>query len=317
MSAKPIRLAHLSDMHVEPDPPDAPEPTRRHAAEGFRDALTSLQRLTPAPDLVVTGGDHIMDGLERPLDDVLRQWQLYQRVLREHCNFPVHPVIGNHDVFGWMTDAVTPDTPGYGKALACEMLGLGRTYYSLDLGPDEGGWRLLVLDNTQPGERGYFGGLDATQEHWLERHLATTPPSRHLAVISHIPILSVCAQHFFSAEQPVDFWKIHDVFVHRDARQLVEHLARHRVRLCLSAHIHMLERIEFRGITFICDGSVSGNWWRGPFRGFEPGYGVIDLYPDGSFRHEYLTYARSHAPSTAQGTSSTRQPADVHAFTSP
>lgn len=312
MSAPTFRLAHLSDMHVEPDPPDAPDAARRYAAEGFADALRSLARLDPAPDLLVTGGDHIMDALERPLDDVLRQWQLYTRTLREHCSLPVYPVVGNHDVFGWMTDAVPPDTPGYGKALACQMLGLSRTYYSLDLGPDLGGWHLVFLDNTQPCQRGYFGGLDATQEHWLARDLAAVPSTRHIAVISHIPIVSVCAQHFFAPEQRVDFWKIHDVFVHHDARELVDLLARHRVRLCLSAHIHMLDRIEFRGITFICDGSVSGDWWRGPFRGFPEGYGVIDLFPDGTFRHQYLTYPRNRPSRTASA-----DPNAEPAFTTP
>lgn len=293
----------MSDMHIEPD---APGSQARHSAQGFIAALDSVKQLSPQPQFIVTGGDHIMDALERPLDDVRRQWELYRSTVAAHCAYRTYPVIGNHDVFGWMTDAVPPETPGYGKSLACQMLGLTKPYYSFDIpgSPTDpsapGGWHIVVLDNTQPCPRGYFGGLDGSQTQWLARDLAAVPPGRHIAVVSHIPILSVCAQHFFAPEQRVDFWKIYDVFVHHDSRDLVDLLARHKVKLCISAHIHMLDRIEFRGITFICDGSISGDWWRGPFRGFPQGYGVFDLYDDGTFQHQYLPYERD-ANATSNG----------------
>lgn len=290
-----IRFAHLSDMHVEP-PPTPPAQgvpasgADRHSGLGLARALQSLRTLDPQPDFLITGGDHIMDALERPEADVHRQWQLYRSVMAEHCPYKVYPVVGNHDVFGWMTEEVPETTPGYGKGLACQMLGLAKPYYSFDLGPEDGGWHFAVLDNTQPCPRGYFGGLDATQAHWLAKDLASNPRSRHVCVISHIPIVSICAQHFFAPQQHVDFWKIYDVFVHNDARELVELLARHKVKLCLASHIHMLDRVEFRGVTFITDGAVSGDWWKGPFRGFPEGYGVIDLHPDGTFDYGYREY---------------------------
>jgi len=290
MSRVGVRFAHLSDMHVEPDVAGAPT---RGSDQGFSTALQSLDLLDPKPDFIITGGDHIMDALERPTEDVHRQWDLYKRIVSAHCRYKIYPVIGNHDVFGWMTDAVPPETPGYGKSLACQMLGLIKPYYSFNHGPDDGGWHIVCLDNTQPCQRGYFGGLDATQQQWLARDLAAVHPGRHTAIITHIPILSVCAQHFFAPEQRVDFWKIYDVFVHHDSRELVDLLVRHKVKLCVASHIHMLDRIEFRGITFVCDGSVSGDWWRGPFRGFPEGYGVFDLYPDGAFDYNYKTFGWS------------------------
>ena len=57
-----VRFAHLSDMHVEPDVPGAPA---RRSAEGLTAALKSVDLLAPQPDFVITGGDHIMDALER------------------------------------------------------------------------------------------------------------------------------------------------------------------------------------------------------------------------------------------------------------
>lgn len=35
---------------------------------------------------------------------------------------------------------------------------------------------------------------------------------------------------------------------------------------------------------------MSGNWWKGAHHGVPEGYGAIDLYDDGSFDHEYVTY---------------------------
>ena len=49
--AKPIRIAHLTDMHVQPE---------RRAGEGYAAALQSLAKLDPPPDFLVTGGDSVL-----------------------------------------------------------------------------------------------------------------------------------------------------------------------------------------------------------------------------------------------------------------
>src|SRR5688572_30729667 len=81
--AKPVRIAHLTDMHVQPE---------RRAGEGYAAALQSLAKLDPAPDFLVTGGDHVMDATKQPLDRATVQWDLYQRVLAENTKIPVRPV---------------------------------------------------------------------------------------------------------------------------------------------------------------------------------------------------------------------------------
>ena len=78
--------------------------------------------------------------------------------------------------------------------------------------------------------------------------------------------------------------------MHANVMPIVELFRKHNVRLCLSGHMHMIDRVAFRGITFICDGAVSGNWWKGAHLEFPEGYGVIDLYADGTFEHQYVTY---------------------------
>jgi Icc protein len=62
---KPFRIAHLTDMHVQPE---------RRAGEGYTAALESLAKLTPPPDLIITGGDHIMDSTESTLQRARQQW---------------------------------------------------------------------------------------------------------------------------------------------------------------------------------------------------------------------------------------------------
>jgi 3',5'-cyclic AMP phosphodiesterase CpdA len=282
-------------MHVEPAAygENGELKASARSGEGLAGALRSVGRLSPPARFIISGGDHIMDGLERPVEDVERQWALYRETYARNCGLPCYALVGNHDILGWMNDSLDVETPGYGKGLACEMLGLESPYYSFEAEHEDGwGWHVVMLDNIQRAPGGYYssyyGGVDPGQMHWLERDLAAVPEGRPILIVSHIPIVSVCAQHFFSPGQRTDFWRIYDVFVDRDSRELVELLARHNVKLCLSSHIHMLERIEFRGMTFICDGSISGNWWKGPFRGFPQGYGVVDLREDGTFEHRYV-----------------------------
>jgi Icc protein len=43
-------------------------------------------------------------------------------------------------------------------------------------------------------------------------------------------------------------------------------------------------------VTFICDGAVSGGWWKGPNEDVQEGFGIIDLKPDGGFAHQYFDY---------------------------
>jgi hypothetical protein len=87
-----------------------------------------------------------------------------------------------------------------------------------------------------------------------------------------------------------DFWHVPDAWMHRDVKPVLDLFKGHNVRLLLSGHIHLVDRVEYLNMTFVCDGAVSGAWWKGPNQEFAEGYGVIDLWPDGSFKHQYVTY---------------------------
>ena len=276
---KPLRVAHLTDMHVQPE---------RHGGEGYAAALRSLDKLDPKPDLILTGGDHVMDAFEASAERAAEQWDLYQRVLRENTTIPVYAVMGNHDVWGWHGQA-RPGDPGYGKAEAIHRLSIkgNKPYYSFDAGP----WHFICLDNVAQRDRDYFASLDGEQTEWLRADLAAQPKGKPVCVASHIPLLAACV--FFDGDDRVrsDFWHVPDAWMHRDVKPLIDLLRAHgNVRLCLSGHIHLVDRVDYLGITFLCNGAVSGAWWKGPNQEFAEGYGVIDLWPDGRFEHQYVTF---------------------------
>ena len=281
-AARPaLRFAHLSDMHVKP---------QGRGSEGFARALQSLSQLDPAPQWLVTGGDHVMDVLAATRAQAEGQWDLYDRVLWENTRLRTYPVLGNHDVWAWAAKEDLDHQPGFGKAMALDRLKLTQGYYSFDAGP----WHFIVLDNIARRGRGYYGDLDAEQAEWLRADLSANASAgnRPVCVISHIPLVSVCALFFQYgfAERVGPTWSVGDNLLHHDVKPLLEILARGNVKLCISGHIHLLDHVEFMGIHFVCDGAVSGNWWGGPFQDVPEGYGVFDLYADGTFDHQYVTY---------------------------
>ena len=274
--ARPFRIAHLTDMHVQPE---------RRAGEGYIAALESLEKLTPRADLIITGGDHVMDATETGLDRAREQWDVYSRAIAA-TKTPVKAVLGNHDIFGWGVKEISAQTAGYGRAMALEKLVMEAPYYSFDAG----GWHVVMLDSMTRREFSYTALLGPEQTEWLRADLKANR-GKPTVVFSHIPVLSVCV--FFDGGPKrirATEWNVPDAWMHHDAHGIVDILDEHGVKLAVSGHIHLVDRCEYRGVTFICDGAVSGNWWKGPLQQFPEGYGVIDLYPDGKFEHAYVTY---------------------------
>jgi hypothetical protein len=62
------------------------------------------------------------------------------------------------------------------------------------------------------------------------------------------------------------------------------------VKLCLSGHEHLWDRVQYNAVTYVCNGAVCGNWWKGAYHETSEGYGVVDLYADGTFEVEYVRY---------------------------
>src|SRR3712207_3362022 len=64
-------FVHLTDQHVT---------HRRHAPEGYRKCIQSINELKPTPDLVLMGGDMVFDGCYTAKDDYANQIRLFKEI---------------------------------------------------------------------------------------------------------------------------------------------------------------------------------------------------------------------------------------------
>lgn len=277
-----LRLAHLTDLHIQPE---------RRADQGVAACLAHVNALADKPQLILTGGDHVMDAFAAPAERTKLQFDMLQRAFRDQSGIPVEHCLGNHDIWGWnKAKSATAGTEArWGKAWATDALGLARPYRSFD----RAGWHFVVLDSvhTDPNDaNGYLGKLDDAQMDWLRADLAGVAPATPVLVLSHIPILTV-AVVLGNPDKKTHDRRVSGGLLHVDSPQLRELFAqRGNVRLCLSGHLHRVDRVDFRGTTYLCNGAVSGNWWKGQHHETREGYALIDLFDDGSFKHEYVTY---------------------------
>ncbi len=273
-----LRIAHLTDVHVQPE---------QSAPEGMARALQHAQSLSDKPDIIFNGGDSIMDALKADKARTKTQWQIWQSVLKNECALPVVHCLGNHDVWGWkMKEKVIKQDHLYGKQWAMDEFGLTTRYYSFD----KAGWHFIVLDSTHAAKNGYVAKLDEEQFAWLQDDLKKTPPATPVCVLSHIPIICFCS--FFDGDnEKSGNWQVPGAWMHIDARRIKDVFRQHaNVKVCLSGHIHLQDEVTYLGVKYLCNGAVSGNWWDGAYQEFPPAYVVVDLYDDGSSESEYIPY---------------------------
>ena len=275
-----MRIAHLTDVHVQPE---------RGADQGMIACLRHVQGHADRPELILTGGDSIMDSFESDDARTKLQWNIWHKNFQDECSLKVQSAIGNHDIWGWnkKRSKTTGEEANYGKKRAIEMLRLDERYYAFD----RNGWRFIVLDSTQPdGGEGYRAFLDDEQLDWLTRQLQATSDGTPVLVLSHIPIISASAILWSKKDSRGDF-TISGSLVHQDGIKIKDLFSKHKnVKLCLSGHLHHVDRVDYNGVTYLCNGAVSGNWWKGRHKDCDEGYAIIDLFDDGSFAHQYVRY---------------------------
>ncbi|HRJ49883.1 MAG TPA: metallophosphoesterase, partial [Phycisphaerales bacterium] len=263
-----LRVAHLTDLHIQPE---------RDAVAGVAACLRHVQSLDDPPDLILGGGDHIMDSFETDLSRARQQWELLRKVMKDENSLAFHPCIGNHDIWGWHKpkSATAGDEPGWGKALCMDQLEMDRPYSSFN----RGGWHFVVLDSVRhdPDDpNGYVGGLDDEQFEWLSADLESHQAMNTL-LLTHIPILS--ASTLDRKREPGGDMKIGGGLLFIDWPRVKGLLNRNpQVRCVAGGHMHRIDRVEFQGVTHLCNGAVSGNWWKGAHHEASEGYAVIDLY---------------------------------------
>ncbi len=276
-----LRIAHITDIHVQPE---------RGAGLGMAACLQHLRSLSDKPELILNGGDSIMDSLEQPASRVKTQWDLFTKVLKDENAFSVKHCLGNHDAWGWIQtkSGALGTEPLYGKRWAQDVLALPNRYYSFA----QAGWHFIVLDSTQSrGNAGYEARLDGEQYEWLRGELNAVKRETPILILSHIPILSMTAAFFLRKPDQNAEWTIPRNLMHADGLQLQQLFLQHpNVKVCLSGHTHLVDRVDYTGVTYFCNGAVSGGWWGGAWKECDPGYALVNLYDDGSFDREYVTY---------------------------
>lgn len=270
-------MAYLTDTHILP---------LKRITHSLTKALHHAQQLPHSPDLIMNGGDAIMDALQLDRWAVRRQWSSWQSVLKTENQLPIRHCIGNHDIWGWKLNQANDQDKVYGKQWALDELELSQRYYAFD----QDHWRFVVLDSVQIKPQGYTAQLDDIQFEWLRQILLDTPPNRHICVISHIPIISATVL-FDGKNEHQGGWQIPDGWMHQDARRIKNLFAQHpNVRVCMSGHTHLVDDLTYNGVRYLCNGAVSGNWWRGAFQEFNPMYAVLDFMPDGQVHREMVSY---------------------------
>lgn len=276
-----LRIAHFTDVHVQPE---------RGASEGMTACLRHISALQDKPDVLFNGGDAIFDGLEQTEQRTQLQWNIFFDTLKRETKLPVRHCIGNHDVWGWIQDksGAKGNEQRYGKKWAVEVYGISNRYYSFA----QAGWHFIVLDSTQSrGNIGYEARLDSEQYEWLRGELASVKPTTPVLVMSHIPILSMTSAFFLRKQEHNSDWTIQRNLMHTDGLQIQQLFRKYpNVKVCLSGHTHLVDRLDYTGVTYFCDGAVSGAWWKGAWQDCEPGYALVNLYDDGTFEREYVVY---------------------------
>lgn len=254
-----LRIAHLADIHVQPE---------LRAGDGMTACLRHVQQLADTPDLILTGGDSVMDSFAADDARTRLQWDLWHRILKTECSLPIRSCIGNHDIWGWdkSKSRTTGDEPLWGKQRAVEMLHLDHRYYTFP----QAGWQFIVLDSVRPHGDSYTAHLDDQQYDWLERTLRDTPPQTPVLILSHVPILSTTPLILVKDEHGES--RVGSYLLHTDRIKLKDLFARHpNVKLCLSGHTHLLDRVDYNGVTYSVRRRRMRQLVEGPLQGLRRG----------------------------------------------
>ncbi len=272
---KPVlRVAHITDIHLKND---------FGAPQKFSKCLHHLQQQSPKVNLVLNGGDMVFDMNKENINTINDQWKLFIDTVKNESNIQTQYCLGNHDI--WWNENSEGDA-FYGKKYAMDKLQLAKPYYSFL----KAGWKFIVLDSTHLDidNTWYIGKLGEEQFNWLSEELKATPKETPVLVMTHIPILTAL---LMIEDDIVNKWTMLGGDMHTDTAKIINLFYQYpNVKLCLSGHLHMRDKVIYNGVTYLCNGAVSGAWWKGNRRETAPGYGLIDLFADGTFEESYVNY---------------------------
>ena len=268
-SAEPFSFIFLTDAHIQPE---------LNAAIGTDMALKKAR--TFKADFAINGGDHVFDALGVPKQRALSLFDLYEKT-EQDLGLKVYHTIGNHDVVGiYASSGVLATDPLYGKKLFEDRWGKG--YYSFN----HKGHHFVVLDSIGiTPDHGYEGRIDDAQIKWLSADLAALPAGTPIIVSVHIPLVSSYASYLPEPATPAP----HHSLTVANANQVLDLFEGHNVIGVLQGHVHVNERVEWKGVPYMTSGAVCGNWWKGIHLGTPEGFTVVTV-ADGKLTTHYETY---------------------------
>lgn len=261
-----------TDLHLKAD--SIPQ-------EGFEKCITKINE--EKPDFVVDGGDFIFEMNHRDWDKVEASCQLYT-ILQKRIEAPVYQVIGNHDALAVAFNVkrkVEKDIQG--KALIKQMTGRN-TYYTFD----HKGWQFFILDCLEL-KNGYFKRMakykvSDEQLEWISNTLDTIPQDKPIVLMAHVPFITASSMYYKDSRE-----KNSKGQVIWNTKEVLDLFENHNMKLTLSGHLHKHEVINIDNKQFINSGSVSGRWWKGPYKTTPNGFTKIDIV-DGEAVARYLAY---------------------------
>lgn len=157
-------IAQISDLHIKA--PGRPAYGVVETDRLLQRCVERLQRLNPAPDIIVASGDLVDAG--KPEE------YAYLKELLAPLRSPVYLMPGNHDSRTALRAAFAQD--GY-------MGGAGEQPIQYTV--EDYGVRIVVLDSTIPGHDG--GELDAARLGWLDETLSAAPNYPTIVFMHHPP----------------------------------------------------------------------------------------------------------------------------------
>jgi Icc protein len=262
---KPVlTIAHITDVHIREGD---------NAPGRFVSCLEAIKQ-KHKPDFFLNGGDTIHDA---SYDNVIReqvtaQWQLWDQCIKTLSDYEIYSCIGNHDPW-WKAPSRQDEM--YGIPYVVKRLKIPHNYYSFS----KKGWSFFILDGNHEGIT-----LGKEQMEWLQQGLQKLPANTPVLLMSHYPILTVTSA--WEGGQHKDHVALKELFYkHKD-----------KVKVCLSGHQHLLDSAVYNGISYFCNGAMSGFWWGAGneksagkcyVQETPPGYAILKLYADGAVENEY------------------------------
>jgi Icc protein len=243
--ARPLLIAQVTDIHLFANPNN--ELLGLPTAKSFHAVVEQLQKLLPQPDLLLLTGDLSQDG-------TLESYEYLQGWLKP-LGIPSYWLSGNHDQPTLMEQV------------------LNQVPISSQKSFQAGGWQFLLLNSAASGC--VHGELSNESLEWLECQLRLSSAQPTLIGLHHPPFLVNSG------------WL--DRSTLQNAEELFEVIDRHpQVRLVVFGHIHQEFERSRHGVYYLGSPSTCFQF-RPKSETFSldtsnPGFRLINLYPDGTFK---------------------------------